>query len=105
MEDRLGALEEKLNLLQETLEALPEAISRILPLVQQQMQLQQQQQQQQQPPPETELQRRQQFLHPESSYGSIGGSGGVSHSRSVPSTWTASATTPSQPAAPSTPVP
>ena len=90
LEDRLGTLEEKLNLLQETLEALPEAISRYLPALMQQQMNQQQQQQQQQTSAQaaaaesggTELQRRQQFLHPESSYGSMGGSGGgVSHSR------------------------
>lgn len=89
LEDRLGTLEEKLNLLQETLEALPEAISRYLPAMMQQQQMNQQQTQQQTPAESgngTELQRRQQFLHPESTYGSIGGSGGgggVSHSRSV----------------------
>lgn len=106
MEERLSTLEEKLTLLQETLEALPEAISRYLPAMINN-----------QPsgggsgwtqPPQTEnngteLQRRQQFLHPESTYGSIGsggggggggannssGGGGVTHSRSSPGTWTA----------------
>lgn len=102
MDDRLSVLEEKLTLLQETLEALPEAISRLLPLIQQQ----QMQQQQQEPLPAengsgTELQRRQQYLHPESTYGSAGsaaasasggnGAGGVSHSKSVPNTWTSPA--------------
>lgn len=99
MEDRLSTLEEKLTLLQETLEALPEAISRYLPMVNNPTGFQQP------GPSETatnngnELQRRQQFLHPESTYGSGGsganaagsnGAGGVSHSRSSPGTWTLS---------------
>lgn len=113
MEERLSTLEEKLTLLQETLEALPEAISRYLPTVVNNAPFGGATSGWSQPPQTesngTELQRRQQFLHPESTYGSIGGgaggatnsaaaaaaaaagngSGGVTHSRSSPGTWTA----------------
>lgn len=111
MEERLSTLEEKLTLLQETLEALPEAISRYLPTVVNNAPFSGATSGWSQPPQTesngTELQRRQQFLHPESTYGSIGGgaggatnsaaaaaaagngSGGVTHSRSSPGTWTA----------------
>ncbi|XP_057377654.1 small conductance calcium-activated potassium channel protein-like isoform X3 [Daphnia carinata] len=102
MEERLSTLEEKLTLLQETLEALPEAISRYLPIVVNNAPFGGATSGWSQPPQTesngTELQRRQQFLHPESTYGSIGGGsaatnsaavGGVTHSRSSPGTWTA----------------
>ncbi|XP_032781784.2 small conductance calcium-activated potassium channel protein isoform X3 [Daphnia magna] len=111
MEERLSTLEEKLTLLQETLEALPEAISRYLPTVVNNAPFSGATSGWSQPPQTesngTELQRRQQFLHPESTYGSIGGGasgatnsaaaaaaagnggGGVTHSRSSPGTWTA----------------
>lgn len=109
MEERLSTLEEKLTLLQETLEALPEAISRYLPTMVNNMPSSGVSSGWSQPPQTenngTELQRRQQFLHPESTYGSTGGGtggggnnsaagggngGGVTHSRSSPGTWTAS---------------
>ncbi len=104
MEERLSTLEEKLTLLQETLEALPEAISRYLPAMVNNPPSGGGSGWTQPPQTEnngTELQRRQQFLHPESTYGSIGsggggggannssGGGGVTHSRSSPGTWTA----------------
>ena len=87
MDDRLVALEEKLSLLQETLESLPEALSRFLSV-----------QQLVQPPAslsnESEQQRRQQFLHPETSYGS--GAQAITHSRSVPNAALAPATAAAQ---------
>ena len=106
MEERLSTLEEKLTLLQETLEALPEAISRYLPMVNNPPSFQQQASAEATSNNTNELQRRQQFLHPESTYGSRGSAdgggsgGGVTHSRSSPGTWTASATSTTAAAAP-----
>lgn len=77
MEDRLVAMEEKLSLMQETLESLPEALSRFL-----------QQQHPSQIIEPTEQQRRQQYLHPETSYGI--NNAVISHSKSVPNTSSAS---------------
>ena len=91
LEDRLVALEEKLTVLQETLESLPETLSRCLQQHQQQQPpLQQPPQPQQSIDSNSELQRRQQFLHPETSYGM---NPVISHSRSVPNTWTSQGST------------
>jgi len=89
LEDRLVALEEKLTVLQETLESLPETLSRCLQQ-QQQPPLQQPPQPQQSIDSNSELQRKQQFLHPETSYGM---NPVISHSRSVPNTWTSQGST------------
>ena len=66
MEDRLSALEDKLTLLQATLDGLPEALARYLLVMQPQLQPQPSSNES----PTGELQRRHQFLHPESAYGS-----------------------------------
>jgi len=82
MEDRLSALEDKLTLLQATLDGLPEALARYLVVMQPQLQ----------PIPSSsnespagELQRRHQFLHPESAHGS-GNDGGAGTNAAIPVT-------------------